>query len=301
MLFQILNFRKDGKKMNEKDIVQGYLTIKEFAEFVGMTIAALRHYDKKGVFRPAKLGKEFENKYRYYSPMQITTVKMVRVLAEIGVPLQTIKELAENRTPEKLMKLLTKYKGIVADEIHFLQEVYTVISTFLELITAGMSAMENELSVSEMPERRIILGKTTDFSGSTGFFSEFTSFCNAPHEPKLNLSYPAGGYFDSMDVFLSEPSQPTRFFSLDPKGYEKIPAGLYLIGYSRGYYGQTNDLPKRMATFAKKNGLIFNGAVFNLYLLDEISVADQDQYLLQVLVPVKETRRLPSRRPIHRK
>jgi effector-binding domain-containing protein len=103
-----------------------------------------------------------------------------------------------------------------------------------------------------------------------------------------------------MNVFLNEPSQPTRFFSLDPNGKEKQPKGLYLTGYTRGYYGQTNDLPKRMAAFAKKNRLVFTGPVYNIYLFDEMSITDMNQYLLQVSASVKETRRVPSRRPVRR-
>jgi len=70
-----------------------FLSIKEFSKFVGITVDSLRHYDRKGVFKPAEYGTGIKNKYRYYAPTQITTVKMIRVLTEIGVPLQTIKEL----------------------------------------------------------------------------------------------------------------------------------------------------------------------------------------------------------------
>jgi DNA-binding transcriptional MerR regulator len=82
--------------MNEKAFEKDYLSIKEFADLVGMTVEALRHYDRKGVFCPAKRGEEHESKYRYYAPTQITTVKMIRVLTDIGVPLDTIKALAKN-------------------------------------------------------------------------------------------------------------------------------------------------------------------------------------------------------------
>jgi hypothetical protein len=163
-----------------------------------------------------------------------------------------------------------------------------------------MSVTETEISVSEMPEKRLILGDETDFSGSTEFYGEFIRFCNAPHEPKFNPSYPIGGYWSSMAAFLDEPSRPMRFFSLDPKGYERRTAGLYLNGYTRGYYGQTNDLPERMAVYAKKNGLVFTGAVYNTYLFDEISISDPQQYLLQVSASVSETRRVASRRPRRR-
>lgn len=289
--------------MNQKNMDiydKEFLTIKEFADFVGMTTDTLRHYDKKGVFRPAKHGDELESKYRLYSATQVTTIKMIKVLTEIGVPLQTIMELAKDRDPEKLMKLMNKHKDIVADELRFLQGVYSVISTFLDLIIIGMGAIEDELKVSEQPEKRIILGGINNYKGSNSFRREFLRFCNEEYEPKLNLSYPIGGYFESMDEFCSEPSQPTRFFALDPRGNDKKAEGLYLIGYTRGYYGQTNDIADRMIKFAKKNGLIFNGPVYNLFLFDELSIVNPEQYLLQVSASVRETRRVSSRRPARR-
>ncbi len=117
-----------------------------------------------------------------------------------------------------------------------------------------------------------------------------------PHEPKLNLSYPIGGYWDGAAEFFREPSQPARFFSLDPKGHERKSAGLYLVGYTRGFYGQMGDLPERLAAYAKKNSLIWNGPVYVIYLFDELSVTDPEQYLLRVSISVKETKRVPSRR-----
>jgi len=187
-----------------------------------------------------------------------------------------------------------------ADELRFLKEVHSVVGTFLELLIEGMSCMEAEIHVYEQPEKRIILGGINDFGGTTNFYREFMRFCSATHEPKLNLSYPVGGYFECMGIFLDEPSQPSRFFSIDPYGKERKAAGLYLVGYTRGYYGQTNDLPKRMLEFAKKNGLVFNGPVYQIYLFDEMSIADTNQYLLQVSAEVRETRRVPSRRPSRR-
>ena len=100
-----------------------------------------------------------------------------------------------------------------------------------------------------------------------------------------------------MDAFLREPSQPMRFFSIDPKGGDMKPAGLYLVGYTCGYYSHTNDLPERIEAFAKENALVFGGAVCNIYLSDEISESNSQQYLLQVSASVTETQRLSSRRP----
>jgi DNA-binding transcriptional MerR regulator len=277
-----------------------YLSIGEFARIVGITRDSLRVYDNKGIFSPAARGNGLENDYRYYAPMQITTVKMIRVLTKIGVPLNTIREMATDRTPEKLIKLLHKQKEELAGEIRFLKEAHSVIAMFHDFITEGLHAEESEIFVREGPERRIVLGEANEYKYGEGFFGAFARFCAARHTPELNLSYPIGGWFDSMENFLDAPSRPVRFFSHDPNGDETIAGGLYLTGYTQGYYGRTNGLPGRMAEYADRNGLIFTGLVYNTYLLDELSMADPEQYLLQVSASVSEVRRDPVNHIRHR-
>ncbi|MDR1158167.1 MAG: MerR family transcriptional regulator [Oscillospiraceae bacterium] len=282
---------------------EDHLSIGAFSRIVGITPTSLRVYDNKGIFSPAVRGTGLENDYRYYAPMQITTIKMIRVLTRLGIPLKTIRALAVARTPEKLIKLLRKRKEELAEEIRFLQEAHSVVAMFLDFITEGLFAEESEIFVREGAERRIVLGESNEYREGEGFYGAFTRFCIAPHTPELNLSYPIGGYFDSMEMFLDAPSWPARFFSYDPQGNEIMAEGLYLTGYTRGYYGRTNDLPRRMAAYADRNGLTFAGPVYNTYLLDELSIIDPEQYLLQVSASVSKARRDPMnhiRRRLHR-
>jgi hypothetical protein len=192
-----------------------------------------------------------------------------------------------------LIKLLRKQKEELAGEIRFLSEAHSVIAMFLDFITEGLLAEESEIFVRESPEKRIVLGEPNEYGDDEGFYGAFARFCTARHTPELNLSYPIGGYFDSMERFLDAPSRPARFFSHDPTGKETISEGLYLTGYTRGYYGRTNDIPRRMAVYAERNGLTFDGPVYNTYLLDELSMTDPEQYLLQVSASVSEARRDP--------
>jgi hypothetical protein len=188
-----------------------------------------------------------------------------------------------------MLRLLQKYKLIVAEKIRRLHGINSVINTFIEQLIECVCATESDIFITEMSERHIALGQKNDFSDSVGFYREFTCFCRSRYTSRINLSYPVGGYFESIDSFLSEPSQPTRFFSIDPKGRERKEAGLYLVGYTRGYYGVTNDLPQRIMEYAYKNGFIFTGPVYNIYLSDELSETDPSQYLLQFSAPVAET------------
>jgi effector-binding domain-containing protein len=87
---------------------------------------------------------------------------------------------------------------------------------------------------------------------------------------------------------LRTPSRPTRFFSLDPHGRDRRNAGQYLVAYNRGYYGEFGDLPQRLLAHARTNGLSFCGPLYIVYLLDEISMTDHNDYLSQIVVGVSQ-------------
>jgi effector-binding domain-containing protein len=178
-------------------------------------------------------------------------------------------------------------------EQRFLREAYSVIAVFIDLMTEGLFADESELFVREAAEKRIVLGAPNEYRNGEEFHSVLTRFRAARHTPELNPAYPIGGWFDGMESFLDAPSRPARFFSYDPNGNETIAEGLYLTGYTRVSYGRTNDLPGRMAAYAKRNGLTFTGPVYGVYLLDGLSVTDPEQYLLRISASVSEARRDP--------
>jgi len=281
--------------MDDRIFDREHLTLREFADFVGLPESTLRYYDRERVFHPNTAATGTRGQGRRYGSTQITSINMIHVLTEIGVPLGTIRELAETRTPEKSLKLLRKAKNEVDDKIGFYSDVNLLIDVYLGLLHDGICATEDEIAVTKMSAIQIVMGDVNDYTDTVGFVREFTRFCRALREPRLNTCFPIGGYWESMDAFMDRPSQPERFFSLDPNGREQKTAGRYLVGYTRGYYGQTNGLPERMRAYAEKKGAAFAGPVYNLYLFDELSIVDPQRYLMQSCVAVKEADR-PYRR-----
>ena len=53
------------------------------------TIAALRFYDKEGLFKPAYT--DSKSGYRYYLSSQLVTVQKILSLCQIGIPIEQIK------------------------------------------------------------------------------------------------------------------------------------------------------------------------------------------------------------------
>jgi DNA-binding transcriptional MerR regulator len=274
-----------------------FLSIKEFSAFVGLSVSTLRFYNRIRILMPFMRDKGTKNNRYRYSALQITVAKMIRVLTEIGVPLKTIKELVDNRTPEMLLKELKSSKIKIVEKINHLYDVDSVIDTYTTSLVESISIKESKISVIQMDGMQLLLGKLNDYAGTIGFVREYTRFCSDINEPGLSVPYPIGGYWESMTAFLDEPSRPQRFFSLDQNGREWKAEGLYLVGYTRGYYGETNDLPARMEAYADRNRIEFIGPVYNIYLQDELSITNPEQYLLQVSAAVRDTRRATWRYP----
>jgi DNA-binding transcriptional MerR regulator len=256
----------------------------KFARLTNLSRSALIFYDDNGLFQPKERG---ENSYRYYSPRQITTVKFLTLLRTLDIPLKKIRELISHRTPETLLDLFREQEQKLDAEIRRLRRAKKIISTFHESIQTGIDASENSISVQYMKRRRIHMGPKNNFNNKKMFFDSFLKFCNETVHGGWSTDYQIGGRFDNMEQFLTTPGQPSHFFSLDPDGRETIPEGRYLVGYTRGYYGVTSDLPERMKAHAEKFGLNFTGPVYNIYLHDEVCMVNSDQYLMQAFICVE--------------
>ncbi|MCL1809305.1 MAG: MerR family DNA-binding transcriptional regulator [Clostridiales bacterium] len=265
--------------MNETSL----FSIKEFSEFTGVSQSTLRYYDEISLLPPAARG---DNYYRYYEPFQIILLNFINVLIDLGIPLTTIKEMSNDRTPKSIIELLSRQETKLDSSIHELWTAYTIIHTFRNNIQEGLLADVDEISVQYLDEARLVLGPETDFQGKDSFYEEFIRFCNAANEHRINMRYPIGGYHRDIKAFFAAPNKPDKFYSQDPVGNTVRKRGSYLVAYKRGYYGVFGDMPQRVDSYAKEHGLVFNGPVYIGYLLDEISMVDPSQYVSKFMASV---------------
>ena len=268
------------------------ISIKQFAKFTGVNQSTLRYYDEIGLLPAASRGKE--NNYRLYKPSQRRALNFINVLVDLGVPLSEIKTMNEGRTPESLITLLAQQELKLDYKLYELRTAYSIIHTFRRNIQNGLMGKAGEIRLEVLEDTRYILGPENDFGENDIFNDPYVRFCNAAKEYRINLHYPIGGYYYDMDAFLSDPNHPNKYLSLDPIGNCTREAGQYLVGYKYGCQDNFEDLPERMAGYAEDNDLILSGPVYAIYLLDEISTKDPNQYLSRISVNV-------SRKNIKRK
>lgn len=88
---------------NESD----HLTIGEVARASGLSVSALRFYDRQGVLVPAAV--DAATGYRWYAPDQLADAKLVARLRRIGVPLAKTSTIVAHRQPELTKQLLAEH------------------------------------------------------------------------------------------------------------------------------------------------------------------------------------------------
>ena len=260
-----------------------FLSIKDFSTLTGIKQSTLRYYDDLGLFSPAQRG---ENGYRYYSPQQVITINSINLLHELDMPIRQISSIQNNRTPELMFKVLSDKEETLESELLNLERSYNVVRTIKRMIQIGLTSDEYVVDTRFLDEMPIVVGPVNRFEGTEQFYNAFLNFCSEAKQYRIDLRMPVGGMFEDFDTFCTYPSTPTHFFSVDPKGLDRRPAGKYLSAFQRGYYGVIGDLVERMRRHLLDQGLIPIGPVYNIFLHDELSVDDPNNYLLHATVEV---------------
>jgi DNA-binding transcriptional MerR regulator len=264
--------------------MKDYLSVQQFSKLSGIETSTLRYWDEMGLFSPIK--RNPENHYRYYSLAQLLALNFVTTLSDLDIPLKTIADLRHERNPESLLRLLEKQEKQLDMQLGKLRERSSIIHARRELINYGLKAAELPVSVLFREDKELILWPPNEYEEGDTFIDAMSRFVNRNGEYRINLSFPVGGYHNSMESFLKAPALPDRFFSIDPLGSHIRKAGNYLLGFSRGYYAEFGDLPAKMDAYARENELDIAGPVYTIYLHDEICTQDSELYLAQSCIAV---------------
>ena len=262
-------------------------SISDFAKIARTTRDTLIYYDKIGLLAPASRG---ENNYRSYSLLQLGIINLIRTLQTLGMPLNEIKRLRSKRTPDLVDAVLENQIKLIDEELDELSRARELLQQLKTTIHSHLDIDETAITVQHLPEASIILGDLNDYSGDRNDYDALFSFYSSCSEkyPGVDLNYPVWGFFSGERIRNRDWVWPDRYYFYTSSGHDKRPAALYAIGYTRGWYGESQDLYPRMLSFIELNGYEICGPVFEEYPLNEICVLDEKDYLMRALVTVRK-------------
>jgi len=269
--------------MNEN----GLFSISEFAKYSRTTRDTLLHYDHIGLLSPST---RRENNYRYYSHNQLLTICVIRSLQQLGMSLEEIKNLKNRRTPDLSDEMLEKQLVEIDSKIDEWNRARKLLHTLRKMIHSVKNIDEGTVKVCHMPAEAIILGELNDYSNNRTFYDAFLDFFHnmGDRNPELDMNYPVWAIHSEENIRQGSLYLPERFFFYNPDGYDKKPAALYAVSYKHCGYGDTRDLYENLINYIDTNGYEVCGYFYEEYPLNETCVADFDNYVIRVMVPIRK-------------
>jgi DNA-binding transcriptional MerR regulator len=267
-------------------------SISEMAKFSRVSRDTLLYYDKIGLFSPVSRG---ANNYRYYSDKQISAVNLIRTFQSLGMSLEKIKEISDHRTPEQVLEVLSEQIMIIESDVRELQKARKLLRVIQHNIALALAADETKITFEWREAEPLFIGPENDYSkGRTlqDALLNFYRYCNH-RDPEMDLNYSAWGIISGNRIKNRDWHLPDRFCFNNPEAADRKPAGWYVIGYMHGDYGQGDELYKRLLDFIVEHDLEIIGDAYEAYLLNELSVVNPKDYLIQVSIAVGERHSSP--------
>jgi DNA-binding transcriptional MerR regulator len=268
-------------------MTKGVFSISAFARYSRTTKDTLLHYDRIGLLSPSIRG---DNGYRYYSPAQLATLNVIRTLGDLGLSLNDIKGIMNSRNPENFDETFDLQIAKLDKKIEELISTRALLKSLHNHIKDGLAVDERSLSIQSIPEALMFLGEENDYSDGKDDYDALNIFYRQMNEkyPNLSLNYPVWGLFCGERIKNKDWKWPSNYYFYHPKGDKIREGGHYAIGYTRGGYGQCEGIYLRLLDYIKKEGYFISGNSYEEYILNEISIPDDTNYLIRLMIKVKK-------------
>ncbi len=132
------------------------IPIGRFAALTGLTVKALRLYERRGLLRPALV--EFRSRFRYYTPDQVAVGQRIHRLRSLDMPLDDIGTLVSASDPEQMRQVVARHRQRVEQRLARDQRI---VSALYELEAhCAQAQKEQEMSQQSKPYHCSFCGKT---------------------------------------------------------------------------------------------------------------------------------------------
>lgn len=267
---------------------QEFFTTSEFAKLCGVTKHTLFHYDQVGILKPDHVG---DNGYRYYRANQFYTFDIISVLQETGMSLREIQAYMENREQETYLRLLDERRAALDKKIRQLERMGRLLDRAAAMVNFARQRpygipwieMQEESYVLEAP----LPPDSTEVQRVEAMREHFDVCRREGLEEDLSI----GAVAAKEDVLGGDYEGIRAFFTCIPRRADSSrlvirPRGRYAKILHHGSYWDMEGSFRRLIAFIEEAGLIVAGDFYEYDLINDMSTADNDEYVLCISVKV---------------
>lgn len=278
------------------DELSAPLTIGRFARVTGLTPKALRIYDRMGILRPASVNSE--TGYRYYEVAQLDRAESVRVLREMEVPLDRIRELLDDPTGATMRELLVRHRDLMEQRLAHVSRLVDRLDGTLEqghgLLTHDVALVDAPAQTVISRRRRIDVAGLDDSAaldaaelaceGELG--ARLAAVGLAPAGRPITLHYDVLSWYEHYDIEVCLPISGEAAAVLADKVWE-LPGGTLASTVHRGPWEEVWSAYVGLLSWIARRPLVITGPARWLYLADERDTDDPRAYVTQLAWPVR--------------
>lgn len=254
--------------MNEKNL----FSIGEIANAVGITRKTILGYEAKGLIIPDK--KDGNTGNRYYTIDTFTKVRTIRILQNLGLTLDEIREYYSGKTDlQPMLHRLEKMRDELNLTIEKLKERICGQDDVVKEITIDPQTVYCRIysSVSIADKTNLLRDTALEAMRKHGtdttrrmYFTEYS--IEAPEKIAYCVAVPAGSTGE----------------------YVKSISALRAISFfHHGAYEDITEARKKLISYAKENNITLSGVFRNLYLEGPPQHKDKSKFITQIIAIIE--------------
>lgn len=284
-------------------------TIGELSKLTGISVTALRYYDRENVLRPEIRNEE--NGYRYYSTRQVEKSQIIQDLKAFSLSLDEIREIMQHKSRRYLEQCLLEKAKETEEEIQSLESRLLSIQGVYKRVTNGRSFIETERDFSVLSTNQFYPVEVAPLKEMWVLYTKYNSAMNVEDlfsdrclelqklRNRYNL-FPLGSYIAIFhDGYESQFANQKGNLEvclpvIKPDGFtcdEIKPFGGTLAASTIhvGPYHKMKKTYQYLECWIKENSYEIIGPPIEYYLMDISNTFNEEQYLTKIHFPVKKT------------
>lgn len=283
-------------------------SIGEVSDLCHVPIKTLRYYDEIELLVPEYRNEE--NKYRYYSKEQLTTVYIIKSLKLQGFSLKMIKEIISSDDLKDLkIKMLNKCKEI-SEEVRDLQNKLRNCYFLIDRINLGLNIKKkisdknyaiSSIEIEDIPAGKIFFTRKvmkgySSLDVSLDRWAEIYEQCNKYNIP-TNKNIIITFYEKMLEQFLGKDCDVEFGILVDKEDKNLLQVSKYTREFekykaaTKYHIGKYSEIVKTYISMYRSindSGYEVAGPVSEEYIISPLDIDDENEHITKIIIPIKK-------------
>ena len=279
-----------------------HLHTSEFAKACGVNRRTLHYYDEQGIFSPEHVE---DNGYRSYSVRQLYPFIIIRMMRQMGLSLEEIKDYMARRSPENLQQLLAEQEKWIDEQLAMFRHMKRSVQNQRRLLDGAGDIICGIVQRQHFPARALYLSRPLHaliLRGDENGIERITmELLRTALARGIDSGYAVGGRTARADFMMpGHEYLSDRYFMATDVPYQRLPReqrelrpeGDYIVTYFRGDYMDTESSYALLREYLAAHRDIGSGPYsYEESIIDELSAASQCDYITRVAIQIVPSER----------